>query len=80
MPLSSKGRTIMASMKQQYGDKAKQVFFASRNKGVISGVEKKVSALKERALKPFTRYGGDYKDQPVKERIKRVFKGGLRNT
>jgi len=72
MPLTSKGRTIMASMKQQ------QVF--SRNKGVISGVEKKVNALKERALKPFARYGGDYKDQPVKERIKRVFKGGLRNT
>jgi len=66
MPLTSKGRTIMASMKQQ------QVF--SRNKGVISGVEKKVNALKERALKPFARYGG------VKERIKRVFKGGLRNT
>lgn len=40
MPLTEKGQKIMASMKAQYGDKkGEQVFYASRNKGVISGVE-----------------------------------------
>ena len=42
MPLTAKGKKIMKSMKKQYGSKkAKEVFYASRNKGVISGVEKK---------------------------------------
>ena len=42
MPLTAKGKKIMKSMKKQYGTKkAKEVFYASRNKGVISGVEKK---------------------------------------
>ena len=41
MPLTAKGKKIMKSMKKQYGTKkAKEVFYASRNKGVISGVEK----------------------------------------
>ena len=40
MPLTKKGRKIMASMKDQYGDKqGEKVFYASRNKGTISGVE-----------------------------------------
>jgi hypothetical protein len=41
MPLTEKGETILRSMTQQYGaKKGKAVFYASRNKGVISGVEK----------------------------------------
>ena len=41
MPMTSKGRKIMASMKKQYGaKKGKQVFHASRNKGTIFGVDK----------------------------------------
>lgn len=41
MPLTEKGQKIMASMKAQYGGKkGEQVFYASRNKGTISGVEK----------------------------------------
>ena len=41
MPLTKKGKKIMRSMKEQYGDKeGEAVFYASRNKGVISGVEK----------------------------------------
>ena len=40
MPLTEKGRKVMAKMKQTYGEaKGKQVFYASRNKGKISGVE-----------------------------------------
>ena len=42
MPLNEKGRKIMKSMKDQYGKKrGEQVFYASKNKGTIKGVEKK---------------------------------------
>jgi hypothetical protein len=41
MPLTKKGKKIMRSMKEQYGpDKGEGVFYASRNKGTIKGVEK----------------------------------------
>jgi hypothetical protein len=41
MPLTDKGKKIMKSMKKQYGKKkGETVFYASRNKGVIKGVEK----------------------------------------
>lgn len=43
MPLNKKGKKIMKSMKEQYGSEAKQVFYASKNKGVIKNVEKKIS-------------------------------------
>ena len=40
MPLTDKGEKIMASMKKSYGpDKGKSVFYASANKGTITGVE-----------------------------------------
>ena len=41
MPLNQKGRKIMKLMKKTYGKDAKAVFYASKNKGVIKGVEKK---------------------------------------
>ena len=42
MPLNEKGRKIMKSMKDPYGKKrGEQVFYASKNKGTIKGVEKK---------------------------------------
>jgi len=42
MPLTKKGRKIMGNMKKEYGaKKAKKVFYASRNKGTISGVDPK---------------------------------------
>ena len=41
MPLTKKGKKIMKSMKKTYGKNAKKVFYASRNKGKIKGVEKK---------------------------------------
>ena len=41
MPLTKKGKKIMSSMKSQYGeDKGESVFYASRNKGTIEGVDK----------------------------------------
>jgi 8-oxo-dGTP pyrophosphatase MutT (NUDIX family) len=39
-PLTEKGSKIMKSMKSQYGpEKGERVFYASRNKGTISGVD-----------------------------------------
>jgi hypothetical protein len=47
MPLNSKGKKIMKAMKSQYGaKKGKSVFYASRNKGKISGVEVKRSVMR----------------------------------
>ena len=41
MPLTKKGNKIMGAMKDQYGGKkGEQVFYASKNKGNISGVDK----------------------------------------
>jgi len=40
MPLSKKGKKIMRSMKATYGKKkGERVFYASRNKGKIKGVD-----------------------------------------
>jgi hypothetical protein len=43
MPLSKKGKKILHQMKESYGsaEKGEQVFYASKNKGTIKGVEKK---------------------------------------
>ena len=41
MPLTEKGQKIMKSMKDKYGsEKGKEVFYASKNKGKIKGVDK----------------------------------------
>ena len=41
MPLTTKGKKIMKSMKNRYGKKkGKAVFYASKNKGKIKGVDK----------------------------------------
>lgn len=34
MPLTKTGRKVMASMRAKYGKRAKEVFYASINKGV----------------------------------------------
>jgi hypothetical protein len=42
MPLTTKGKKIMKSMKKQYGKKkGEAVFYASKNKKKIKGVDKK---------------------------------------
>jgi len=44
MPLTKKGEKIKAAMTKEYGaKKAEKVFYASRNKGTISGVDKSKS-------------------------------------
>jgi hypothetical protein len=40
MPLTAKGEKIMAAMKEKYGEeKGEEVFYASKNKGTITGVD-----------------------------------------
>ena len=42
MPLTRKGKKIERAMDKEYGSaKGKKVFYASKNKGTIKGVEKK---------------------------------------
>ena len=42
MPLNKKGKKIKKAMVKQYGKKkGETVFYASKNKGVIKGVDKK---------------------------------------
>lgn len=41
-PLTEKGKKIMGAMKEQYGEKeGESVFYASKNKGTITGVDRK---------------------------------------
>ena len=41
MPLTKKGKKVLGNMKKEYGaKKGESVFYASRNKGTIKGVEK----------------------------------------
>lgn len=41
MPFTAKGKKIIKAMKKKYGQKAgERVFYASKNKGKIKGVEK----------------------------------------
>lgn len=45
MPLTAKGETVLAAMKKQYGaKKGSSVFYASVNKGVVTGAEKRPPA------------------------------------
>ncbi len=40
MPLTEKGKKIKAAMKKQYGaKKGEQVFYASQQKGIITGTD-----------------------------------------
>lgn len=48
MPMTSKGKKIKESMEKEYGkEKGKSVFYASENKGKISGVHKQKKAMKK---------------------------------
>ena len=47
MPLNAKGKKIMKSMRKQYGKKrGETIFYASKNKGTIKGVEKRKTRSK----------------------------------
>lgn len=51
MPLTAKGSKILKAMEAQYGaKKGEAVFYASRNKGTISGVDSAACASKLDAI------------------------------
>ena len=42
MPLTQKGKKVLANMKKEYGaKKGERVFYASVNKGTVKGAERK---------------------------------------
>lgn len=46
MSLTKKGKKIMGAMKKEYGEeKGEGVFYASKNKGTIKGVEKNMKRI-----------------------------------
>lgn len=50
MPLTEKGRKIERNMEREYGEKkGKSVFYASRNKGTISGVDRQAETERQAA-------------------------------
>lgn len=52
MPMTAKGAKIMKSMQEQYGKKkGKEVFYASKAKGKIKGVEKKRGTTKSKSVR-----------------------------
>ena len=49
MPITRKGEVIKKAMEKEYGSKkGESVFYASKNKGVIKGVEGKSKAIKHK--------------------------------
>lgn len=52
MPLTKKGKKIKKEMKKTYGKKkGEKVFYASQNKGTVTGTHKKRKAKKKRKKK-----------------------------
>jgi hypothetical protein len=52
MPLTKKGSKIMRAMAKEYGpEKGERVFYASRNKGTISGVDRTIRRPAKRVRK-----------------------------
>ena len=41
MPLTKKGKKIKRAMEKEYPGRGEKVFYASKNKGTIKGVDKK---------------------------------------
>src|SRR5215469_679034 len=51
MPLTEKGDKIKSAMQEQYGEKkGEQVFYASKNKGTITGVDSKTTVTHSRSV------------------------------
>lgn len=52
MPVTEKGKKILANMKKQYGEKkGEQVFYASQQKGTITGTHSPCKKLVKRVQK-----------------------------
>ena len=82
MPLNKTGKKIMKSMKDQYGSKeGEQVFYASKNKGILPKVEKASMGKSfgpppERGPQPQGMKKGDFIGCPYRENgVKSDIKG-----
>ena len=65
MPLTKKGDKIMANMKKEYGpEEGKRVFYASRNKGKIKGVDPESKGPKKHS------HRGSHTPRPTAERAR----------
>lgn len=77
MPLTKKGKDIMQSMKRTYGGKkGEQVFYATRNAGKITGVEK-TSSTKSTGAAGYAK-GGKTKSKSRVNEAGNYTKPGLR--
>ena len=53
MPLTDTGKKILNNMRRKYGpEKAKRVFYASKNSGKITGVDRMRRRFANRVKKP----------------------------
>lgn len=79
-PLTEKGKEILSNMKEQYGaEKGEQVFYASKNKGTISGVDSKTGddwspEARQKALEARRRNAKGGQRQEPSEKRKRLVK------
>lgn len=75
MPLTPKGQKIMSAMQGEYGDRAPQVFYASRNKGTISGVDPQSMPRKKPKKKPQPQMSDGAMSNILDGRMKSIGKG-----
>lgn len=62
MPLSAKGEEILAAMQKEYGaEKGERVFYASKNKGTISGVDSSIRGLVDHVCERIDSFQHDQK-------------------
>ena len=81
MPLTKKGKKIKASMTEQYGSKkAEQVFYASKNKGSIKGVDKKHGGMADMSAAPMIKQPQTKKRKASGFRTKYSKGGGVRKS
>ena len=78
MPLTDKGKKIMKSMQKQYGKKkAEKIFYASKNAGKISGVEKAKMGKEIKNKKNKSEFKDNPKDRFGKYRVSEAKSGKM---
>ena len=76
MPLTAKGEEILAAMRKQYGGKkGESVFYASRNKGTIKGVDSIRDCISNMHKKVFAKV----EDESFHHHLKHIVKDHLKH-
>ena len=77
MPLTEKGKEILSAMRKQYGEKkGEQVFYASRNKGSIKGVDEENPEFKKFA-QSWNNAGKPYNRDAFRRRMRDALRSGM---